>query len=328
MSEGASATSAPSSPAASSAPASPGAGGKETIAPGKAAAQGGKENSPAPAEGAPSPAAAQALRELAETDLDAVVPLKIDGKLQKVSVREAMKHFGLDKAAYAKMEKAKEIEKQGQQKDYWLNMAINNPKEFYKQANKNTRQMAEQWLAEELEHEALSPAEKESLTLKEKLKQYEAQDKEKKDKELHEKTTKEEQAAGAVLDKEIADAFAKSGLPKNKLYVEQVVAKMFWAEKRGEPLSAEDAVASISEGFSMKVREHAESLDGESLHKLFGDGVLKKLREYEVKRVSQAAPTSNSKAPGQASSSPQRATKPKALTEAQLREWREQREGA
>jgi hypothetical protein len=89
-----------------------------------------------------------------------------------------------------------------------------------------------------------------------------------------------------TVDKEIAGAWAESGLPKTKAFVTMIAQEMYGASLRKQDLTAKDASAIVKDNWYRNVRETVEQMDAQAIHDLLGDSVLKKIRKHDVERVS------------------------------------------
>lgn len=88
------------------------------------------------------------------------------------------------------------------------------------------------------------------------------------------------------LDKEIAAAWADSGLPKTKAFVTMIAQELYGASLRKQDLTAKEASAIVKENWHRNVKETLDQMDAQAIHELLGEAVLKKLRKYDVDRVS------------------------------------------
>lgn len=241
----------------------------------------------------------------------------VKGKIPK-SMAEAVKNF--ERGARKALEEGSMAKRQLKE---FESHAKANPRAFFEKNGIDPYEFAESTLAEKLEMMAMSPEQKELMETKTRLQQYE--EREKAAQEEHDKLqhTKQERELIDNFDKEITEAFKASGLPKHKLYIQQIAAEMLGATKRNEDLPAAKAALRVKERFETHVREILENMDAEAIQKILSATTRKKLREFEVQKVTaNAAPTPDSgKRPGSnpASAAPAKAPS-KPLSE---REWRD-----
>jgi hypothetical protein len=155
-----------SAPAGGSAPAASNTGGQaassaapsasHAYSPGSSAQSGQSE----PQMGhQPTPAA----RELGDSDLDALVSVQIDGKVQKVSLKELQKGYQLETAARKRMTEAQKALGRAKQIEQMLE---NDPAALFKAIGKDFDQLAEERLAAKYEEMQLTPEQRELKTLK------------------------------------------------------------------------------------------------------------------------------------------------------------------
>lgn len=262
------------------------------------------------------------LRKLADQDMDAIVTVKVNGKAKDMSVREALRVKQLEEASYEKMNEAAQMKKQ---LSSLAQMAKSDPKKFFQAVGIDPYEFAESTLAEKLELLSMSPEKREAMEYKQQLERYKEQEAEQKRQSEEQKRSQEEKTAMASLDQEISTAFKESGLPKHALYVQQIAAEMLGAAKRGEDLPAKEAAARVKERFTNQVREIFDTLDAQAIQGYLSEGAMKKLREFEVQRVTEkTAPTPNSAQVGPGKTSTPKAenkTPKKPMSEKEWRNW-------
>lgn len=241
---------------------------------------------------------AQQVRELAEGDLDAIVSVKVDGKVEKMTAREALKLVQSAKSSTERFNKASELSKNAQN---MFRLAAENPDEFFRRTGRDPIEYYESRLAEIYEERQLSPEQKEFRRLQ-KLEQDSLKEKaEAKKREENERLTKAEQQEMQKLDQEIGEAlkeFKDSGIPTDKYFTAQIAARILSASKQGKDLSAKEAAASIKSDFQATTRRVFDQMDAKAIHEMLGDTTMKKLREFDVQRVTGQVPTSQTKGPG------------------------------
>lgn len=268
------------------------------------AAQGQGETSPKPQP-----------KKLADTDLDAIVTIKVNGQTKDVTVREAIKLQQLEAASHEKLRLAAEREKKAQsilermEKDF---------EGLMRERGQDPDEWAEKLLAKKYEMMQMSPEERELHQLRaEKEAQMMAEMSSKKEildqiRELGaeippgvEKLPKEQllralehqkmvyQETQKSLEKEIIEAWQASGLPKHKYFGALMSFHMMNHQKRsGEPLQAAQAAAMVKEDFGNSVREIFSNMDAQAIQEFLGQELLQKLRDYDVQRVTGKAVSS------------------------------------
>lgn len=125
------------------------------------------------------PATTQAeQRVLAEQDLDAYIEHKVNGQTQRIKVRDALKGFGLDKAANQKMEQAANERRQMQQLNHlfktdfnkWCEVTGTDRDQFLRANLSQRKEIAEEILAKEYELQQMDPNQRKAMELEQQLK--------------------------------------------------------------------------------------------------------------------------------------------------------------
>lgn len=214
----------------------------------------------------------------------------VKGKVPK-AMAQAIKEF--ERGSREKFQKSAQTEKQLQNLVQSLKA---NPKAVLSQLGIDPHEFAEMTLAEKLAELQKSPEQRELDELRSfKKQQEEAIEAQRKQMEAQE-FSKREQTAMQSLDSEIAKAFAESGLPKRPTFIRMIAGDMRAAALRGEDLTARDAASKIKQDLQSDFRGLLENLEPDAaLREYLGEETFKKLREYDVKRITgHAAPTPNS----------------------------------
>lgn len=257
----------------------------EVAAPSEESSAGSAESTEQTQESGPSKAEETAkaqARKLGEQDLDALVTVNINGETREMPLRDVIKINQLENVSQKKMQEAAKLRQQAEQ---FFRLAKSNPREFLKQTGIDPYEFAESTLAEKFEMMNLSPEQKRLMELEKENKSYKEKEKEDRQKAEQEQLSRYEQQELAKLDQEIGEAWKESGLPKTKYMAAQIAARLLSASKRGENLTAKEAAARVKEEFKMSTREVIGQLDAESILDLFGKDIMKKIRDYDVKRV-------------------------------------------
>ncbi len=163
-----------------SAPAQASGQGQGTSGGQAAQAQGAPNTGQAPGAAAP----AEQQRVLAEQDLDAYIEHTINGRKEKIKVRDALKGYGLDKTANQKMEQAANERKRTQQLmhlmqtdfDKYCEVTGTNKDEFLRANLSKRKEIAEEILAREYELQHMDPNQRKALELEQQLAQMKSQE--------------------------------------------------------------------------------------------------------------------------------------------------------
>jgi hypothetical protein len=227
---------------------------------------------------------------------------QIKAKVPK-AVAEAVKN--LERGFQTKAQKAAQAEK-------LLQLAQENPKEFYKRTGKDPYAFAEQWLAEKYEEMSMPQEVKDLRDTKAELEKYKSAESQSKKQlvdqlkqlgdhipENIEQYSKEEiaeyvqhrkqeyQREADSLDHEIGKAFQESGLPPDKYTLAKVAFELATAARQKKQLSAKDALAKVVAGYDEGTRERFGKMDGKRIHELLGEDVLEKIRKYDLEKLTQ-----------------------------------------
>lgn len=235
---------------------------------------------------------AEQVRELSDQDLDAVVKKVVNGKEEKVKVRDLIKAAQLQEATEQKYQKVKQSAAEAQaykaQLQQLATVAKTDPKRFFQELGVDPYEFAEATLTEKLKLMEMSPEARELQEVKQKLAQKEQSERELKKKHEENEKTQSEQKYASIVDKEIADALRESGLPKTKYYATRIPYIMMRSiqQARGgdtEPMNAKQAAEIVKKEFLSEAQELLTGMDINQIRELLGDKV-KALREDDVKR--------------------------------------------
>lgn len=200
----------------------------------------------------------------------------VKGKVSK-AMAEALK--GFEKAARTKIQESSELKKK------W-DAAKADPRQFFKEHDMDPEEWAEMTLAEKLKEMQKSPEERERDELKKYKETHEEKERRQKEDAEKEEATKAESEAMQSLDNEILEAFQNSGLPKKAMFVRMIAGDMHAAAKRGEDLTAKAAASKIKQDLQNDFRGLASEIDVDTFVKEYlSEDVLKKIREFELRRV-------------------------------------------
>lgn len=239
----------------------------------------------------------QALAELADGDFDKLIPVKQeDGTVKKVKLKDFVNEA---KSYQTKAKRAQEAveQKVGATVKELISYAKANPKDFMSRIGINPEEFAEMTLTEKVKALEMSPEQRRIAEYEAKLKKYEEQDQERQRNESKSKEERAYQEEVQRLDKELADAFTKSGLPRSKFFLQMATAVMsndltrYQTEMEQEgfasrdPLSAEEALGIVKESVPNLIKETLNQMDVNQVRQLLGSDVLDKIRQDDIQRV-------------------------------------------
>jgi hypothetical protein len=265
-------------------------------------------------ESAGGQAAAQAAaRELAAQDFDALVTVKINGQEKKVPIKEAIKNYQLEQASQERMRQVAEERRRVQSEQARLKEIKSNPEKLAEYLGLDLDNFAEERLARKYELQQMDPHQRKALELEQKLKTFEAQESQTKQQYLDQikdvmgglpegadKATKEQLHAYLQHQKqvyaqeqqrynqEIAQAWKETGLPAYSSVGKDIAFQMLKAQKQGRSLQPSEAAAIVKEERLSSAREMLGSMDAKAIQEFLGEELMKKLRDYDVERVTQS----------------------------------------
>lgn len=223
------------------------------------------------------------LAELGEQDMEKIVTLKVNGEVMKMPLKEAVKHFQLERVSQDKMREARQAKEMAAQ---LIQLAKNDPDKFFDVTGIDADTFAESRLARKYELMMMSPEQRELFELKQWKEQQEQMLRQAQEEEERQALTQAEAQEMQSLEKEIVEAWQESGLPKHKVFGQFMAAQMLSHQKRtGEALQAKEAAAIVKRDFLRNVGEILTSLDAPAILDVIPKDVLSKVRQYDVERV-------------------------------------------
>ena len=312
-----------------------------TATTGSPGAQNAGEQSPSPGSQAPGPqGSAQTvatqptkaeLKDLAEDNMDALVTMKVNGQVKKMSVREALKQAELGEGAQLKMQQAAQVRKNAER---LFNLAKTDPDKFFAETGIDPDEYAEKRLLSKYERLAMTPEQKKNLETQEKLSKFEAREQGERNQIISqikgmadnlpegylkalegatpEQLKGELQAANARYQQQVqeiqtqfVDAWKETGLPKHTMFGSQMASLLHASQvqknagQREQALSPKEAAAIVKQNFVNSVPEILGQMTPEEVIQLLGPE-WQRLREFDVKRITDKAPTfeNSSNGPG------------------------------
>lgn len=254
--------------------------------------------------------------------------IKIGRESAKLPKNIAKMVKDLERGFHMKAQEAASKEKALEER--FAKMFKENPKAALAKYGVDPEEFAEMTLAEKLEQLAMSPEQKELAQLRAEKAEREKAAKEAEEKAKAEAEEKEMGEAQRAMDVEIADAWKESGLPQDPFYVKQICALMHDSRvlmsqgKYDRALTAKEAAGIVKERFEGFLSSLFSKMDPEGIHKRLGEENFKRLREWDLGRVTgKAAPTPNGQNPRSGDQKPvsaaRKANKP--MNEKEYREY-------
>lgn len=311
----------------------------------------------APAQ--PNPAGqtqAAAERILAEADLDAFIVQKVNGKEERIKVRDALKGYGLDKSAQQKMQEAAQVRKNFQD---MMGLFENDFDQFCKRTGFDgetwlraqmgkKKAIAEDIIAHEFELQNMTPEQRKAYENEQRLKTFEGREvtakkplidaikkivpenqlpqgfenATKEQLEQYYKVKNAEFTAGVDnISNELLGAWEKVGLPKEKDFGIWMAQDMLnYKNRTGQDLHPEQAAARIKDRFLGMTKAIFNKMESKSLLEALGPEVVQKIKDFEIQRATGQAPQNHfPNGPGQ--NSPASPAPKKQMNQFEWRKW-------
>lgn len=219
--------------------------------------------------------------------------LKVDGQELEEEIdlndEDTLKrHLQMSKAAQKRMSEAAQIRRQAEE---MIGMFKGDLKSVLKQSDKfgkspeQIRKEMEEYFAEVIEEEMLSPDQKKVREADKIIREHEEKTKREAQEKEAEVRTKLEQQYAQDYDRKITEALATSGLPKTPKTVKRMSALMYQNLNLGLDLDPKDLVQIVREDYLSEIKELFGSTDGDTLLKLLGDDVANKIRKSDLARL-------------------------------------------
>lgn len=299
----------------------------------KESASGGVEQTQAPAP-----------RKLGDADMDALVQVKIDGKVQELSLKEVIKLQQMERVSRQKMSEAQKVQAEHNR---LMQMAKSDPARYMQEVlGLDPDSYAEERLARKYELQQMSPDARKALELEQQVNEFKTRDQKTKEPLLNElkqlmgelpqgaeNATREElerftqvkraefQAGQQAIEQELIGAWEQAGLPKEKDFGVWMAQEMIQHKKRtGEDLAPTEAAAKVKGRFVKSTKSLLGKMDAKAIQDMLGKEIIDKLRAFDVEQVSKP------QTPPWASSGQQTPQQPipenkKYMTEAEYRQW-------
>lgn len=278
------------------------------------------QNKPGEAEKKTQEPAKRQPKKLGDENLDDIVTVKVNGKVEEMPLRKALELQQLERASQQKLREAAEKEKRVTA--ILKAVESDDDQTFKKLTGLSLDDFAESRLARKFELMQMSPEQRELHDLRQReaerakmevasrrevigeivglhgdLSPEVVQQLEQLPREQLIQLYNQEKAkfaeAEQSLNSELAKAWLETNLPKNKIFGSWMAFEMKSHQKRtNQTLHAADAAAKVKSNFTSAVREVVAEMDAKAIEELLGGDVLKKLRDYNIQRVS-GAPGSN-----------------------------------
>lgn len=213
---------------------------------------------------------------------------KADGRdyEEELDDKELERRLSLSKGAYQRMEQAAKTQKQAEQFIRMLQQdpmkVLSNPQIM---GQEKFREIAEQYLAKQLEDQMMSPDEKRRRDQEERLRAYEEQEKVAKQQAEQEQMQRLEDHYRGEYEKTIMKGLQSQNLPKTPKTVRRMAELMAKSAENGIDLSPEHLAEIVKEDYINEMREMFGSTEGDVLLQLLGEDVGNKIRKADLAKL-------------------------------------------
>ena len=159
--------------------------------------------------------------------------------------------------------------------------------------------LAEDRIIEKLQWEQMSPAERKSAELEDKLKRYEMDQQRSQQEQQRQQYEQETEHYANTYAQQAVSAIQSVGLPETEYVFQRVINHMSNQYRQtGQDPSAEQAIAQVQKEVQELASHLGKTMTPEQIAQVFGDDGRKKLREYEIKTVKSNRPPPRDAVPG------------------------------
>lgn len=227
--------------------------------------------------------------------------VKVDGQEIEVDEDELKRGYSHQKAASRMLGEAKEIKLKAQklfdsmrEKSTFFQAAQelgHNPKDLLKEyvkANGSDPEVIktlEEAVYERIKLSQMDPIELENLTLKQKLEQKEAMEKQRLQKVQESRMNQKVTEWKETYQKQIIEALPSSGLPQTKETVAQMAKYIGLAAKKGYALTGEEAAKLVRKDNEIINKNVISNMDGKQLLEFYGEEIADKILKARGERV-------------------------------------------
>jgi hypothetical protein len=215
-----------------------------------------------------------------------------------------------------KFQEAAKIRKQSEQ---LINLLKTDPMSVLQHPSlgHDVRKIAEEFLYQRLQEDKMTPAERELMEVKEKLRQKEAEENAVKEAETEKQNATLRAHYEDEYTKDILSTLKVSGLPQTSSTVKKMAYYMYQGLERGVELKASDVVKLVEEDYKRDIQEFITPLDSDRLTNFLSEDLLKKIRSIDLARLKKPGQVVPAKDQAPSSNS---TTSPKKIS---IEEWRE-----
>ena len=213
---------------------------------------------------------------------------KVDGQdiEEEYSDDEIKSQLALAKASTKRFQEAAATKKQSEQ---FLKMLRENPLEILNNeqvmGQKKFRELAEEYLAKELQEQMLSPEEKRQRDMQRELEKYKESERKQKESQEAQQMEQLQQHYAQDFEAKILTGLNSQSLPKTPTTVKRMAELMQKSLQNGYDLAPEQLAELVKKEYVRDIQELFGATEGDILLNLLGDGVSNKIRQSDLKRL-------------------------------------------
>jgi len=235
--------------------------------------------------------------------------LKVNGKQKEIKDYNDM--VRLAQLGLAANEKFQQASEKIRQAEAIVELLQTNPEKALTRLGFDIREMAENYLRQELEKEVLTDEQRKVLELEQKLAEYEEEKKYKEEQEKANRIAELQRHYEAELSDKIINAIETYKLPKNERTISRIAEKLYVALESGYEIDPINIAPLVKQEIEEELKGMYGTLDVDDMLSLLGEDNLKKIREHELKKVKEKAPQNPTKTTPVATAVPEENSAPK-----------------
>jgi hypothetical protein len=236
--------------------------------------------------------------------------LKVDGQEIEFDASDEASVQRVVQKGLASDRKFQEAAKIRSQAENFVKMLKENPLEVLKHPSLglNFRELAENFLYEQLQAESISPEEKQATSEREELERYRRQEQETKQQQQTKQQEELKEQYRQDYQAKFIEALDTAGLPKSDWSVTRMATLMREAISRGlTNITPKDVAHIVKQDWISAQQEMYGSLDGAKLVEMLGKDVAEKIRLHDVSQFK--AKNSQPPAPGKVGNTEKKSSK-------------------
>jgi len=219
--------------------------------------------------------------------------VKIGGVESEVTQEQLIAQYQKGVAAEKRFQEAAKIQKQTEQ---FIEALTADPVKVLSNPNLgiNFREIAENYLYEQLQQEMMTPEQRQQREAMTELERYRAQEQQRIAQQREAKANQLRDRYANEYTEKFTGALQETGLPKTQWTVSRMANYMQQALQANIDPDVKDIAALVKEDYLQEQRELFSSLDGDSLIETLGEDLAKKFRMAEVAKLKRSSQNSQS----------------------------------